>query len=548
MKSLINILSETITGKLYEEEEETLIDAQVTPPNDESNHYLNKTPDKGWKEFWLDWNGDDEWQNLSPSTQDEYRDEVEASSREGIELEGPQLSLTDEEFRGKYGKSRGDFKKDFRDEVVAARTKAIDKYVARYNPENKATYNKVYKQVKEGVLGTLGAHHRTREILNGMITKLQNMKKKSKTLVHYNNQDIKKANGNAMSNSWGWVWPSVGPPQGTDVYNINLHNFTNPSSLDTWRKKLYNTTYHEIGHNLAHMFDEYGIKAYQDIKSQDIFADEAIADLLKATGGHLMWKGRNATFQEMIAKQFDMTIEKITRLLSNEYYVNRPAEDYARIQRLRDEFGAGGDKTYSAQWWAAKFYQKVQNGDITTGDVMQTRDLLIPKYGFPGREEKKHRKKWDWEYVCGIQQFLWSQGVKGVGEMVNGREVCDGGYGKNTKDAVTKFYKDMITLSKTKTRIFFTIPKSMLKYNDLADPPTSYSDLWVLLANALWWNNEQVWDIAALFAKSVWDTKSLTIAADEIIVAIDFNWIKKEDDTFVDASDEIGDDLDYKIT
>ena len=446
-------------------------------------------------------------------------------------------------------------KKDFRDEVVAARTKALNKYIARYDPDNKATFKKVLQQVTEKT-GWLGALNRATDVLKGMIDKLQNMKKKSKTLVHYNVNDVRKANGNTMSNAWGWVWPSAGGPQGPDVYNINLHKFTNPGGLETWRKKLYNTTYHEIGHNIAHLFDIYGIEAYQDIKSQDIFADEVITDLIKATGGHLVWQKKLFPFKEKIAKKFEMSIEQISRKLKNDYYINRPAEDYARIQRLRDEFDTY--KSHSARWWAAKFYQKVQNGDITTGDVMQTRDLLIPKYGFPGSEEKEHEKQWDWKYVCGIQKFLWSQGIKGVGTIVRyddeywegtkkGQEVCDGKYDSKTKEAVKKFYKDMITLSKTKTRIFLTIPKSMLKYNDLPETPTSYNDLWTILANSLWWDDAQVWDIAALFAKSVWDTQSLTIAADEIVVAIDFNWIKNADDTFVDASDEIGDDVDNEL-
>ena len=121
MKSLINILNETITSKslkkLQEGEhrdmDEPLINPEITPPNDESNHYLDKTPDKGWKEFWMDWNGDDKWLDLSASQQDEYRDEAEASSGKETDLQGPTMSLTDEEFLVKYGKSREDFKKRF---------------------------------------------------------------------------------------------------------------------------------------------------------------------------------------------------------------------------------------------------------------------------------------------------------------------------------------------------------------------------------------------------------------------------------------------------
>ena len=558
MKSLINILSETITNKLHEQEEEgTLIDAQVTPPNDEGNHYLDKTPDNGWKEFWLDWNGDDKWQDLSPNVKNNVREMAdEEGGVKGLEDyygDGFKMSLTDEEFLKEYDKSREDFKKDFRQEIVNAKNLVINKYKKYYSPDKKAVYDKVYKQViaKDG---RFGANLQTKEILKGIGDKLENMRTSvNKTLVHYNKSDVANANGESYR-AWGWVWPSAGGPQGNDVYNVNLFAFTNPT-LGAWRKKLYNTTYHEIGHNLSYLFKEYDIDAYTTIKSQEIFGDDALINkLIKATGGKgwLSWNNSPIIVQEKIAKEFSMSTDQIANLLWAEYYVNRPAEDYARVQRLRDVFGLTGDKTPNAKWWAKKFYKKVQSGSITTGNVKQTRKLRIPKYDFTlngDYQEKEYIKKGDWQYNCGIQKFLWSQGIFGVGKIENGKEVCDGAYGPNTKAAVKKFYKDMISNSKTRTRTFITIPKSMLRYNDLPTNPSSYRDLWRVFANTIWWDNDKMEDIAALFAKSAWDTlkNTATPNPDEVQVVIDWNWITKEDATFVDASDEIGDDVGYEV-
>ena len=401
MKSLINILNETIVDKLHEQKEgpkrlDPLIDAEVIP-DDAGNHYLDKTPDNGWKEFWLDWNGDDKWLDLPSFKQNEYRNKAEAAAgKEGKPRDKSdiKMSLTDKEFLVKYDKSRDDFRDDFRDEIVKSRAKTINKYKKYYS--GFVPFQKIYKQALKQVTDDAGgrtymnhvrlesdAHERAGEIVSGLKKTLSNMESVQSTLVHYNKNDITKANGSSY-NAWGWVHPGAGGPQGVDVYNINLHNFTNPASLDTWRKKIYNTTYHEIGHNIAHIFDEYDIEAYTDIKSQGIFDDEVLINrLIEATGGWLEWDDETSeTTQQKIADDFGMTIRKISGMLSNEYYVNRPAEDYARIQRLRDEFDVG-DNTPDAEWWANQFQDKVKNGDITTGDVMQTRDLYIPKYGFP---------------------------------------------------------------------------------------------------------------------------------------------------------------------
>ena len=570
MKSLINILSETIVDKIHEQDESPLIDAQVTPPNDQSDHYLDKTPDKGWVEFWLDWNGDDLWLALPSSKQNEYRNEAEASTGKNLKSNIKSryaMSLTDEEFLKKYDKSREDFREDFRDEIVLARKKTINKYKKYYS--GFVPFQKIYKQVLKQVTDDAGgrtymnhvrlegdAHGRAQEIQSKLIDTLENMRTtKSKTLVHYNKIDVRNAGGSSYD-AWGWVHPGAGGVQGEDVYNLNLYAFTNPG-LDTWRTKLKNTTHHEIGHNISHILNSEGINAYTDIKSQGIYDGADITKIENRIGCKTssfeclgMWEDLLFSKREKIAKEFGMSVGGIANTLQNNYYVNRPAEDYARIQQLRKMFGVGSNSMPDAKWWASKFYKKFKSGEITTGDVMQTRELRIPKYGFTlngVKQEKEYLKKGDWEYNCGIQKFLWSQGIFGVGKIENGKEVCDGAYGPNTKAAVKKFYKDMISPSKLGTKIFITIPKVMLKYNNLPEDPKSYSELWRILSKSLHWSGMQMADIAALFAKSAWDTqKSITPPReDELEIAIDFEFIQNEDETFVMG---IEDDLDYKMT
>ena len=67
MKSLINILTETVvSATIHEAVEDSSNPLEIGQPNPKNqappNHYIDEEPDTGWREFWLDFNGDDEWQ------------------------------------------------------------------------------------------------------------------------------------------------------------------------------------------------------------------------------------------------------------------------------------------------------------------------------------------------------------------------------------------------------------------------------------------------------------------------------------------------------
>ena len=74
------------------------------------NHYLDKTPDKGFKAFWYDWND---------------------------------KNMSDEDFSKKHKKTKEQFKEDIKDEIDSASNDARDYYKSYYSKNNPDVYKKL---------------------------------------------------------------------------------------------------------------------------------------------------------------------------------------------------------------------------------------------------------------------------------------------------------------------------------------------------------------------------------------------------------------------
>ena len=395
MKSLINILSETVIAATLNEAIEDInnpLETQQPNPKNQPppNHYIDEEPDAGWKEFWLDFNGDDEWQNLPYNVKVGYsladKENVEDKKYDG------RMSLSEEEFEAKYGKSKEDFKVDLRQEILKAKNKAVDYYINYYSPDNETVVNKITKQLFGKVRDFYKAV--ARDVLRKIQKRLMTIKLLgTKSLIHFSKKDVKKVGGESPD-AWGWVWSSV---TGPDVYNMNVYNFVRPG-LGSWKEKIYSTTIHELGHVVENLLDELGVEAYQTMEDQDIeFQDEdyniARQRLEKTTFTIDSWKELSRKKKEAIAKSLDLDLKLIGTVLSHmnwEKYLQKDTESYARLQQLRRVFGFNQyTDDPSVKEWVNMWMEKVNNGEITIGNDEQIgSQLYIPKYGLTKAQKK----------------------------------------------------------------------------------------------------------------------------------------------------------------
>ena len=534
--SLIDLIVSTVMEAI--EDKDNPIETGEPNPKNQSppNHYIDAEPDEGWDEFWLDFNGDDEWQDLGHVSKMLYG--KTEGDKNLTKKYGGRMPLSDEEFLSTYKKSREDFKVDLRGEVIAAKNKAISYYKNLYHPDNETVVNKISKQM----YGDFGERFVTsvipKRILKNLQGQLDDIKKyKKHTLVHFSKKDMKSVGGSSPR-AWGWVW---GPVTGSDVYNMNLYNFTRPG-LGSWKEKIYSTTIHELGHVIENLLGEAGVEAYQEMDDQDIeFKDkdynEARKRIEETTLDLDKWKTLSELKQESWAKSLDIDLSIIGTILNHiswEKYVQRDSESYARLQQLRRVFGFTRDTgSPSAKEWVNMWMEKVNNGEITIGNDEQIgRQLYIPRNPL----ESGDGVKWGRNYTCKVQTFLLKHNYSvGSKERKNGKEVCDGGYGSATKKALRDFYKNMWSKSRTGTRVFITIPKEMVKWELGVENPRSYDEI-NDLTRAIYYNGEKKGDISSLLAKTAWDSGE---NAKNYELVLDFNEIAYYNDIFVDTESDL---------
>jgi hypothetical protein len=538
--SLIDLIASTVMEAM-EDIHNPLETGKPNPKNQPPpNHYIDAEPDLGWDKFWLDFNGDDEWQDLGQVSKMLYG--KTEGDKHLTKKYGGRMPLSDEEFLEEYKKSREDFKVDLRDEVVKAKRKAINYYKELYHPDNKTVVKKISKQKFAGQ-----GEWTTKLILKNLQSRLDDIKNyKKHTLVHFSKKDVKKVGGQSPD-AWGWVWV---PVTGADVYNMNLYNFTRPG-LGSWKEKIYSTTIHELGHIIDHLFDELGVEAYQEMDDQDIeFKDKDYNTARKRIGETTLdkdaWKALSHPEQKNWAKSLDLDVFLIGKILNHiawEKYVQRDSESYARLQQLRRVFGFTRDTgSPSAKEWVNMWMEKVNNGEITIGNDEQIgRQLYIPRNPKEMVDlETGKGVKWGWHYTCKVQTFLLKHNYSvGSKERKNGKEVCDGGYGSATKKALRDFYKNMWKRSKSGTRVFITIPNEMVKWDLGVEKPRSYDEI-NDLTRTIFYNGEQKGDIASLLAKTAWDSgESGSKSGENYELVLDFNEIAYYNDIFVDTDSDL---------
>ena len=528
--------------------------SKLNPKNQEgSNHYIDEEPDEGWDEFWLDFNGDDVWQDLNSQAQMKYAKTIvphTPQDNKGNYSYGGRMPLSDEEFLEKYGKSREDFKVDLREEVVRAKNNAIAHYKELYHPDNETVVEKIITQLY-GEYNSDGVTRYVKEILKTLQGRLDEIKKyKEHTLVHFSKKDVQKVGGQSaaipggIAAAWGWVWGHV---TGPDVYNMNLYNFTRPG-LGSWKEKIYSTTIHELGHVIENLLDEYGVEAYQDMEDQGIgFKDKdyntARQKIEDTTLDVTTWKKLSSTQQESWGKSLNLDVHLINLILHHikwEKYLQKDSESYARLQQLRRVFGFTrntGDP--SAKEWVNMWMEKVNNEEITIGNEEQIgKQLYIPT---PGLTRKQRAERWDgWHYRCAIQTFLLKHNYSvGSKERKNGKEVCDSGFGSKSIKALTDFYKNMWSRSISGTRVFITIPNEMVKWAIGVEKPRSYDEL-NDLTRKIFYNGEKKGDISTLLAKTAWDSEESGSKSEENYeLVLDFNEIAYYNEIFVDTNSDL---------
>ena len=501
------------------------------------NSYLGEAPDQGWKEFWSDFNGE----------------------------------MSDEEFKTKYkDKTRDDFRKDIKDEVDSVKDDAIKHYMDLYSPKSEEFLRKLRKQLKNWRVDEYAIADDVQEFLKSLYSD-------SSTRIHYSLEDNPpKAQGDDMKNTYAYVWPSV---IGDGVYAMNIYKWMNPT-LGSWREQIKNTTVHEIGHLLQHELERLGVDwkggetlftgQFHKIKERplylkggDIDFDNPLRELLGMVGNYEddtpwdgeMWKEvmkedkDDGVWESEVKKYFPgytpIEVERAINELDIEEYFAEGSENHVRIQALRRFFGFTHETgRLTTKDWINMWMDKVKKGSITLGDVKQDKTFFIPKEHFP--EGKLMDGNNRWQYVCDIQQFLWSQNYRGIGTIVEydgqygartkkGQEVCDGDYGTNTRAAVKKFYRNMWSVEGTD--VVITIPTEMIKYQSFTDgfdAPKSEDDIYDL-TKYIWYDGIRHGDVGMFFAYTASDKSGKVLGpyGYNYKLYLDFKKLAEANDTWV---------------
>jgi hypothetical protein len=103
--------------------------------------------------------------------------------------------------------------------------------------------------------------------------------------------------------------------------------------------------------------------------------------------------------------------------------------------------------------------------------------------------------------------------------------------------------------------VFISFPKDLIKSFwtkedkrafGVTGVPTDYANIWTIIGNTLTFDNTGYDDITRLLSITTTDPSRFTCKScskDDIQIILDFEKIETMNDTFVDASEEIGDDL-----
>ena len=407
MKSLINILNETVVSEVLSEGDVTPniitranlgFDKQVDVDHigHEAGMEYGIVPDKGFKIFWKDWELNDEafveygfeepmeptficmqqagvatnskrmfgskWNNFidpcgtdwtehnphfnNPLSRDKFKKIGQkcksdrgcpfgcfCHTKPGVSninpFGGPKVHGIN--FKKKYGKTREEFKKEFREEAVIAKNKAIDWIIGYYSEDNPDVFNKLVPKIvkdSKNLKPSKGLEKLKKVIMEKLHKKLQHMKKHTYSLRLFfnpNNPDTIKA-----TDAWGWVSDSEHKYR----YNLNLFNFTNPTQ-ESFREAIFNVTLHELGHLVDNILEkDLGVDIYPGGEHQDYYKTTAYKHE-KLADDDQKNRGR---------------------------YVTRKNELYARMFNFRHYFGVTSNLT--AKEWAQLFMEKVNSGDI----------------------------------------------------------------------------------------------------------------------------------------------------------------------------------------
>jgi len=286
-------------------------------------------PTPGWEEFWSDWNGDDVWVEMPDSKKELYRVEdkayrkkVEDGKSVAFSSHNPDIKmpLSDEEFLVKYKKSREDFKVIFRAAIVKAKRAAVAYFKEYYSDKNPDVYQKLIpKFMKKDYTAEVKDKVRVSNV-EYIHEKLDMIAEyKDYTYVHYSSDSV---NDVRLIRAWAWVKDS----ESLYRYNINLYNFTEPTTSG-WEFNIISSTIHE----LAHIID--------NILSKDLGIDPIPFDI------------RTDAYEIPTNKDDD-----------REAYVIRKSESYARMHTIRWLFGVHSNIT--AEEWVKLWMDKVNNGEI----------------------------------------------------------------------------------------------------------------------------------------------------------------------------------------
>jgi len=182
-------------------------------------------------------------------------------------------------------------------------------------------------------------------------------------------------------------------------------------------------------------------------------------------------------------------------------------EDFAAIQNLRrvlqiwEKFGR---TNISDEQWAQRWMEKVEDGTI---DFDRT---------YNGVNLKDHAKANGFK----LPTFHYAN--------------IDGG---KSNGVFISFPKDLI-------KSFWT--KEDKRAFGVTGVPTDYANIWTIIGNTLTFDNTGYDDITRLLSITTTDPSRFTCKScskDDIQIILDFEKIETMNDTFVDASEEIGDDL-----
>jgi hypothetical protein len=364
-----------------------MVDKALKDGDDVDGHNSNvdymMIPNKGWEEFWKDWQENDEAyraygfeepmeptftcvqiagvaDNTQRKFNDKWNDYIEpcGTGWDGTETYAPQKSKTFKRigqgckrstscpngcmchnkrglsginpiggptvhginFKKKYGHTQGEFKVIFRDAAVKQKRIAIDWIIEYYSDSNPDNYNKLIP-TRSGFKNRMGYSEAQlkKDTYSGLKDKLLDMKEHTYSLV------LHYCCG---GNYYGWVKDSEHKYR----YNINLYNFTNPTEKG-WENALFGVTLHELGHLVDNiLWFKLGVDPYPGDLNQD--------------------------YDETTSYKHDKEKQKEDR----GPYVTRKVELYARMFNLRWYFDV--KRNITGTEWARLFMDKVNSGEI----------------------------------------------------------------------------------------------------------------------------------------------------------------------------------------